>query len=78
MSVVFWEALQERWVPAEVLEHAAGDLDEVAGDAGPVCGGKARAADKGVDAMAELVEDGYEVAVADEGWAGRCVSLDGG
>ena len=79
LLTVCWGALAAG--PAKIVlvagkpSHGPGEHEF---NAGTLLLAKCLRQNEGVDAVAELVEDDYEVGVADEGWAGRCGSLDGG
>lgn len=65
-GVVAAEGAELRGCPAPVLEHLAGRLDEVPDCAGAVEAGVGGSRDKIVNAVAQLVEEGYDFVVLEQ------------
>ena len=71
------QVLEDDWIPAEVLEHAAGDFNEVSRGFRAVGLCISGSTNQAMDRMAELMEHSGNAAMSDESRLGRSWSLDG-
>jgi len=74
---VFGQVLEDDGIPAEVLEHAAGDFNEVSRGLRAVGLRISGSTNQAMDCMTELVKHSGDAAMSDERGLGRGWLLDG-